>query len=153
MRQTLKERFGVSSETRRISRGFLLAVSLACVWVLFLVTLAVTTANPVVVNRDQIARSDYLLTATVSSADASQVAVEKVWKREANWTSLVIEGLQQCRLQPNAKYVIPISRTQHKTYQVTPVAFVEPPGWVYPATESTLEQMQQILSELAKRSR
>ena len=63
-----------------------LTITLVLIWLFGLGLLAALTANPVTLNRDQIADSIVVVTAEVEDANAGLVRIRKVWKNPA-WSS------------------------------------------------------------------
>ena len=131
----------------RARRRFVLAALLAAVWMVALILLAAFTANPVTLNRDQVRRSDWVVTGTVVDLDKSLVAVEKEWKRGRITGEIAVRNLRETSARTGERYILPLSADKNggTRYRVTesPVPRSAPP--VYPATEEALAQLHAIL--------
>ncbi len=140
-----------SSQTPpRRSRLFLIAASvLAAAWGLTLALLALFTANPVVLNREQILGSQYVVTGTVAGDPSKgQVSVEREWRKNALSGTITVENLAAAGARPGIAYVIPLSRPED-AFRVTETPFSNGASLIYPATTDALEQLQAILGHPA----
>ena len=64
----------------RSRKRLFLAVGIAAVWWSALASLALFTANPVTVNREQIERAEFVVTALVDAEGSESITVERTWK-------------------------------------------------------------------------
>jgi hypothetical protein len=76
-------------------RRFAAAAAIALLWIIAIVLLAVLTANPVTLNREQIARSPFVVTAKVIDLDKSRVTVDKEWRRGGLSGEIVVQNLRR----------------------------------------------------------
>lgn len=133
---------------RPASRGrFLVAIGIAAVWFALLTTLAVTTANPPTLNREQLLRSDFVVTATLSDSSAHRIRVEREWKRGAEFGSLQVENLDNVPRWPSSPLIVPLSSLGEGRFWVTPTPLPGGTPLVYPLTDRTLDQLRSILDE------
>lgn len=140
--------------TVRPSRVWLLlAAAAAAAWFTFLVVLAVLTANPVTVDRDQLLSSDadavVVATPTASAARSVTLRVEKPLAGLNLPETLRVETDEPQRFESGRSYIVPVRRTADG-YAVTPA----PPALkhaplVYPATDDALKAAEKILSTAA----
>jgi hypothetical protein len=130
----------------RRSRPFLVAAAvLAAAWMLTLALLAIYTANPVMLNWDQIQASAYVVTGTVVGDPAKgQVAVAREWKKQALSGTITVENLREAGALTGREYIIPLSRPDD-AFRVTETPYSDGSPLVYPASPDALEQLQKIL--------
>ena len=122
-------------------RNLLVALSVAALWYVVLVTVAVTTANPVIVNRAQFADSALVVVGTVAADGV--VDVEQV-----------VRGVlpsEQLRILvppdvPPGRYVLPLNRTGNR-FEITPARTSADLHRVYPVTEDVLKQFDALKRE------
>ena len=136
------------SPSRTISRrAFLIAATLGALWIAALAALAVFTANPITLNREQIMTSDAVVTARVLDPAAGTVAVEKVWKSRTELTAerLALDNLDKGRIRAGALYLVPLSRVRADRYEVTRTQLPNQQPLVYPATDDAVRQLEAIL--------
>jgi len=137
-----------SSETPpRRSRVFLITASvLAAAWGLSLALLALFTANPVMLNREQILASPYVVTGTVAGDPSKgQVSVEREWKKHALAGTITVDNLAAAGARSGIAYLIPLSRPDD-AFRVTETPFSNGSPLIYPATPDALKQLQAILA-------
>jgi hypothetical protein len=130
----------------RRSRLFLIiATVLAAGWGIGLALLALFTANPVMLNREQILGSRYVVTGTVVGEPSSgRVSVEREWKKSALVGAIAVENLAAAGARKGITYVIPLSRPDD-AFRVTEAPFAGGAPLIYPATPDTIQQLQAIL--------
>ncbi len=131
----------------RRSRLFLIAASvLAACWGIALALLAVFTANPVTLNREQILGSPYVVTGTVVGGPSSgHVSVEREWKQSALTGTIAVENLAAAGARKGSTYLIPLSRS-NDAYRVTEAPFGGGAPLIYPATPDATRQLQTLLA-------
>lgn len=131
-------------------------MAIAAIWGAFLVGLAILTANPVTLNREQIAQADYVVTATVTGSAADQMTIDKEWKHGITLQDVQIDEFPTTHLNVPGTYVVPLSRSQSGRVDesttprlaVTPTPISGNPALTYPATPEAIRQLEQILLEL-----
>jgi len=126
---------------------FPFVVGLAVVWGSCLLSLAIFTANPLLLNRDQVLRADGVVSATISRTDPASVSVTKEWKNHQLPRTLRLKSLLPLHLKPEHEYLIPISKVGSDTYAVTPTRLPDQPRLVYPVSRESVRQLREILSE------
>jgi hypothetical protein len=144
----LNEPAQVENDARTQSR-FRLALVLAGIWWVALITLVLTTANPVVVNFRQIESSDYVVTARIVDRTTGRIEVARDWERRPELRTLegelTVPNLP--KLQDGREYVVPL-QSRRGTYSVTEPRTTTPMAVVYPADPKTTEQLERVLGEV-----
>ena len=120
------------------------AIVLACAWISALAVLAFTQANPVTLNRDQILRSEVVVAARIDSVADGTATVEQQWRDRDPLSAITILNLQETAASNGDTYILPLERGR-SGYKVVAAHVPDRPYLVYPATESTLEQLEQLL--------
>jgi len=125
---------------------FLIVASvLAACWGLSLALLAYFTANAVMLNREQILASPFVVTATVEGNPSNgRVSIEREWKKHALAGTITVENLTAVGARPGIKYVIPLYRPDD-AYRVTETPFSSGTPLIYPATPDALKQLEAIV--------
>lgn len=131
----------------------LIAATLA--WVLLLVGLVNWTANPVTLNRVQIAHADYVVTATPIDVAKGTFQVEREWKQGAELGAIRIHNLPPTPSLERREYLIPLSRRADGSFVITHGELSNPghekmvaahvPPVIYPATPDALRQLEALL--------
>lgn len=129
--------------TARTSRRFVLAASLAALWVIVLGTLSLLTANPVTLNRDQILNATDVLTAVVQD-DYGQVRVEKSWKGVVQENEIELPNLHYCRPAVGDRLLIPVTTAQ-AGWRVALSNLPDQPPLVYPVNQESERQLLHLL--------
>jgi hypothetical protein len=137
----------------RARRRWLIALGIALGWFIVLGLLATFTANPVTLNRDQILRSEVVVTGTVVDASQALVKVDQAWKGRDVPAELRIENLAVTGARANEQYIFPISisRTGERRYRVTESRLPNEAPLIYPATEEALAMLRGVLEVPAPR--
>ena len=117
---------------------------MTAVWLIVLLSLSITTANPVTLNLDQVLESTDVLTAVVENPQTGTVRVQKTWKEEVTETELVLANLGLTGAAAGKWILIPVVK-RGRTWLVTPTKLPGNPPLVYPATAETVRQLQGIL--------
>jgi hypothetical protein len=125
----------------------LAALSLALLWWLGLVLLALLTANPVTINREQVLKADAIVEAAVTNLAKGEIRIQRVQNDRGTLDvpTLRLPNLAETKAEPGATYLIPLSRTGIG-YEVTRTSLPGQLPLVYPATPETAEQLQRHLS-------
>lgn len=130
---------------RRSRMLLVIAAVLTAAWMVALLVMAHYTANPVVLNREQILESPYVVTGTVVGEPASgKVAVEREWKKQALSGTISIANLAATGAKSGVSYIIPLSKPDESLH-VTEVPNSEGMPLIYPATAASLDQLKAIL--------
>lgn len=122
------------------------ALALAVGWVAALAILTLVSANPVTLNREQIARSPVVVTALVEEAAGGRCRVERAWRPETIDGEIVVSNLAETRAESGGRYILPLEPDQAGGYAVVPARLPRNPYLVYPANESAQAQLEQILA-------
>jgi hypothetical protein len=135
-----------SSFSVRRSRIFLaVAAVLAAAWMVSLLVLAHYTANPVMLNREQIIESPYVVTGTVVGSPArGEVSVEREWKRQALTGTITVADLTATGAKTGVTYIIPLSKPDESLH-VTEAPNSHGTPLIYPATPAALDQLKAIV--------
>jgi hypothetical protein len=130
----------------RRSRIFLvLAAVLAAAWMVSLLVLAHYTANPVMLNREQILESPYVVTGTVVGDPASdKISVEREWKRQALSGTIAVANLSATGAKTGVTYIFPLSKPDESLH-VTEAPNSNGTPLIYPTTPAALEQLKAIV--------
>jgi hypothetical protein len=155
---------------RRFGRLLLIAVAAAAIWLGFLLLLAVRTANPVTVNREQLLASDAVVVGVPErrSEDGVGLAIEETLRGEDLPPLVSVTGLGTERLEPDERQLVALLRDGDR-FVITPVPPLRlertphgidtaripggPPGtrFVYPATSEALAAAKRILASESPR--
>lgn len=124
----------------------LVVVALFVTWLAGLGFLSVVTANPVTLNRDQIAESIVILAAEIQDAKTGLVTVRKTWKNPA-WKAekLTLPNLLETGASNGQILIIPITSKGDDSYRVTPSKLPHQPPLVYPMTPESERQLLSLL--------
>lgn len=124
-------------------------------WVLLLVGLVNRTANPVTLNRAQIAHADYVVTAMPMDAAKGTFQVEREWKHGAELGAIQIHDLPPTPSLERRESLIPLTRRADGSFVVTQGELSNPghektvaahvPPVIYPATPDALRQLEALL--------
>ena len=123
---------------------FILAAVSAVIWMMSLLILSVTSANPVTLNRDQIIGSSDVLTALVKDPESGTIKVEKSWKNVVDEQELKVTDLASLAVTKEERFIIPILRNQD-AWHVTPSKLPKTPRLIYPASDEADRQLKSIL--------
>lgn len=96
-----------------------IAVAGAVIWLGVLVVLAALTANPVVLNRDQVLQADFVVHGKLEDPETGLVDVEEIWPPDVQAQEITIEGLGGLGAQAGREYIIPVSESAEATFVVT----------------------------------
>jgi hypothetical protein len=126
-----------------------IAAVLAAVWMISLLVLAHYTANPVMLNREQILESPYVVTGTVSDPAGGKIAVEREWKKQALSGTITVPNLSTLGAKTGVTYIIPLEKPDESLH-VTEVPNSNGTPLIYPATPAALEQLKSIIDYQAR---
>ncbi len=138
----------VSASPPSKSRGRLIfAAGFAGLWVLGLIVLAMLTANPVTLNRQQILGSDYVATAVRKDADSPVLEVQKEWKHGEKLGEITITNLSDIDMPAGREFLVPLEQMGRNRFLVTPTALPNKAPLIYPATPESKAQLKDILGQ------
>ncbi len=123
---------------------------LALAWIAVLATLAITAANPVIVNRKQVLEADevgLVVTARVVDRDAGECNVEKQWTPGPPVDGITVTNLKETRAVQGETFVLALEYRAGGTYAVIPAPPSGGPLLIYPATPDVVSQVAKILDE------
>jgi hypothetical protein len=131
-----------SSRPRKV---VIAAFAVAGAWILGLLVLAASSANPVTLNRKQILHSDLVVTATRPKAEASTLIVNKEWKHAEELGEITVENLEETRMPTDREFLVPLHRLGQGRYLITPTTLPNEAPLIYPATAEAESQLQELL--------
>lgn len=141
---------------------WLLAVLGLCIvgWVAGLGGLAVTTANPLSLNRAQILAADVVVAGRWVDLAQGRLAVERVWKRPALPGEITIRELPPLSVPQDGPVLLPLTQIGKGEFRLTSGRLPNPPAsgrpdlaqesrvrpQGYPASETAIRELEQILN-------
>lgn len=133
--------------TSRARSRWLAALTVAFLWIAGLALLAIFTANPITLNRDQILRSEIVLRGTVLDTTQSRVKVDQTWKGSDVPIELRVENLAETGARVQQSYLLPLSvaRGDRRTYRVTESLLPNGAPLIYPATPEAEAMLGELL--------
>jgi hypothetical protein len=127
-----------------------LAIAAFAAWVLALGALALLTANPVAISREQLEQADAVVLARMVEGQP-RIRVERVLggnlAPEDVVTVLNLDDVPG--ISPAKSYVIPLTRFR-QDYAITMLRAQRPPPLIYPAGPETIGRARDILREAGK---
>ena len=112
-----------------------IAILLAILWLPALASLALLTANPITLNRLQIAQADFIVTAKFD-VESKEAIVEKEWKQGARLERIRIASLDFETVETGILYILPVTQRADKTFEITRARLLSKavigPGMVIP---------------------
>jgi hypothetical protein len=139
---------GLPAPARSPSRlRFAFVLLLALAWLVFLVTLAVTTANPVTLNREQLSRADVIVTARIADLAGGRCDVERRWTPGPDLDSIAVANVVQTRARSGILYILPLHSRGDGRFEVVPAHLPDKAPLIYPATPDAFRQLESLLHE------
>ena len=123
---------------------FVVAVVTAVSWMVLLLILSTTTANPVTLNRDQIIDSTDVVTALVVDPQSGVTQIQLSWKSVVTEGELKITDLATLSVTKGDRFIIPVLRIKD-AWHVTPSKLPKNPRLIYPASDEAERQLKSIL--------
>lgn len=123
----------------------LAAISFAS-WLVALVALALTSANPVTLNRQQILRSEVVVEAVVANVTAGECRVIQSWPEGAVGETVRVVGLDLLPIETGEAYMLPLASADDRTYQIVLTAPPASVALIYPATDAARNQLEVLLA-------
>lgn len=123
---------------------FIVAAIMSTAWMLSLLILSVTTANPVTLNRDQIIESTDVLTALVDDPQSGVIQIQHSWKDVVGEKQIKVADLGSLSVTKGERYIIPVLQNK-ETWQATPSKLPKNPRLIYPASDEAERQLKSIL--------
>jgi hypothetical protein len=120
---------------------------LALAWIAVLATLAITAANPVIVNRKQLLAADFVVTARIIDWDAGECKVEKQWTPGPPVDAITVANLKETRAVQGETFVLALEYRAGGSFAVIPAPPSGGPLLIYPATPDVVTQVANILDE------
>jgi hypothetical protein len=122
------------------------AIVLSVAWWIALGTMAALTANPVVLNREQVLRAPCVVTATVvDDPNSGQLQIKEEWKGDAPKGTISVPNLSATGAKRGGTYLVPLSRTSDG-FEVSRTLLPNFPPMIYPATPEAIDQLKRILA-------
>ncbi len=128
---------------RSLVAALSLPIGAAIVWWIVLLAMAIFTANPITLNRDQIQRADFVVTGTVDETQPHTLIVEREWKKKAGLKQVAVENLDETGARPGRTYLVPLSKDVNGRYFVTETK--DERLLIYPAEDEAVKQLEAIL--------
>jgi len=145
---TAKSQQASSNSTSPISQRhkslFVVAAVTVATWMILLLLLSVTTANPVTLNRDQIIDSTDVVTALVGDPQSGVIQIQQSWKSVVTESELKVADLAALSVTKGDRFIIPVLRNKD-VWQVTPSKLPKNPRLIYPASDEAERQLKSIL--------
>jgi hypothetical protein len=113
----------------------------------FLATLAITTANPVTLNREQFSRADVVVTARIMDLAGGRCDVERRWTPGPDLDSIAVANLVQTGARSGSLYILPLYSRGDGRFEVVPSHLPNKAPLVYPATPEAFLQLKSFLHE------
>jgi hypothetical protein len=124
----------------------LTAIILSIAWWIALGTMALLTAKPVMINREQVLRAPRVVTATVvDDPKSGQLQIKQEWKGSGPSGTISVPNLSAAGAKRGGTYLVPLSRTSDG-FEVSRTMLPNAAPLIYPATPEAIEQLKQILS-------
>lgn len=125
-----------------------LAVAATLLWSLALAGMALLTANPPTISRDQFLRADAVVTARLDEARPDRIRIESVLSGglTADDVVTVLNLPEQSGLAAGESCIVPLSHFR-RDYKVTTLEGQRDPPLIYRATPETMGVVRQILRE------
>ena len=98
---------------------FVLAAGVAAIWGALLLLLAVTTANPVTLNRAQIEQADDVVTATIENPAVGTIDVTKAWNHSVPLGRLTVGPLRGQWTRAGTAVLVPLTRDVGSGWHIT----------------------------------
>ncbi|MFV0442344.1 MAG: hypothetical protein ACK5Q5_02100 [Planctomycetaceae bacterium] len=114
-------------------------------WIVALLTLAITTANPPQLNLLQLSRATLIVTATVEDIPTGRCSVQRTFSPAQIPPELHVTNLSETGVQVGRTYLLPLVRDLQgpaASYRVVDFADRAIPPFVYPADDATVLQLE-----------
>jgi hypothetical protein len=139
------------TQSRRSRGPLIFAIILSVAWIVTLIVMAWLTANPVVLNRDQILRADDVITGKVDSDPRlGEVSVVREWKKQGHKATIHVENLEEAGARKGETYLMPLAPAA-TGYRVAEARLANSAVLIYPATPPAIEQLEAILGDQAQK--
>lgn len=122
----------------------LLSMIIGGAWLLSLLGLTLTSANPVTLNRQQILTSDFVVRGRFDS-NSKSFQVEQSFPVKIPQSQLNFANHNELRVSPDEEYLVPVV-SMDRRYYVTPSLMKNIP-LVYPAGSEAVSQLEKLLAE------
>ncbi|QDT36391.1 hypothetical protein [Stratiformator vulcanicus] len=124
--------------------AFVICLAIALVWWVFLVTIAIRTANPITLNVMQLRNSDAVLVGEITSKD--EVRVETVIVGDPISTETIrVLNLPEVSAPTQSTYLLPLQLAAGGGYRVTPTRLPNGLPLIYPEGDWTVEDVERIM--------
>jgi hypothetical protein len=138
-------RYAVGAPRHTPSRaGTLLALSVAGVWIVALAALALTAANPIVLNRAQVRQADLVVSARMIDLLSGECALEDQWSGRPAPPTIRVGNLSSTRAAAGGTYILPLVPKEEGVYEVLPAPLEGEPRLVYPASPDVVAQVEEL---------
>lgn len=121
------------------------AITAAAVYWTALIIMALTTANPVTLNRHQILQAEMVVIGRVDSLPKGTVTVEEVWGGDLDAETITVETLRAAGARTGERYLLPLQTVgPPNLYSVVATPLPSGDRLIYPATTEALEQLRAL---------
>jgi len=139
------------SDSKRTSAAFWIAIGLFGSYATFLILLAFSTANPILLSPRQLRNAHLIVRGKVEKIEEGEVIfrVEELFRGENAPETLRLRGLSIASLNVGEEWVLPLSILERGEFMVTPLNFdskIKQPLLIYPADSATIANLKSRLS-------
>jgi hypothetical protein len=121
-----------------------LPLAVAGLWVAALAVLALTTANPVVLNWAQLRAARYIVTARVIDVATGRCEVQQQWTAGERLTTITVRNLAETGAEGGQVYLLPLVPAAGGEFDVAPTPLPKNRPLVYPATPEAIRQLREL---------
>lgn len=126
----------------------MIAASVFAIWFALLATLALSTANPVTINRQQVKNADVVAEVVVDDETTGKCRVIRTWPAANIGETINVEGLADLSAVVGESYLIPLLRTDRGSgFEVVPTHLPASPRLLYPATDASRSQLEDAMRQ------
>jgi len=141
------------SSTHTVSFTLKLSATLTVIWVLSLIGMAMLTANPVLINRQQFVEADIIVTGLLSDVStkrgmrSAKLRVKIVHKAaDPNLPDQLNVNLpEELEIDPEQTYIVPLTHIHADLYRITPTKAGYKLSAIYPNTAEVQSQLAEIV--------
>jgi hypothetical protein len=134
--QTSTIELGRDVTVSRPLKAIVVVVIVALLWWSALASLAIFTANPIVLNLAQITQADFVVSGLIVDLETGKVQTEKEWRLGIKLDVISVQNLKNTDVVEGGRYLIPLTK-RRDGYVVTqaslPIRQRIPEGIVFPS--------------------
>ena len=129
---------------QRPSRMLIPAITFAT-WMLALVGLTLTSANPITLNRLQILDADLIVEATLVDPRSGEFRIHDSWPKTVVEQTVTVPEAMQASAEKGRSYLLPLNVVDDGSFEVAPAPPPIDRPLIYPATTESRKQLIAIL--------